>query len=103
MTNHSDTFIPAVVTLTYIINIRATTTLPRLHWPENFKDCFEPAKPYYSLRDKFFVADDILLFVTRIVVPRIMRYELLQRIHIQYWTPRSGSVTELIYTECVLV
>ncbi|KAL5264194.1 hypothetical protein ACHWQZ_G005321 [Mnemiopsis leidyi] len=51
-------------------------------WPNSIKDVIEPAKSYHSLRDNLFDVDDILLFGTRIIIPRKLRPELLERIHI---------------------
>jgi len=51
-------------------------------WPGALKDCFEPAKAYFNLRDNLFVVDDILLFGSRVVIPRKLRAELLERIHL---------------------
>ena len=51
-------------------------------WPNSIKDCIEPAKSYFSQRDNLFVVDDILLFGTRIIIPRKLRPELLERIHV---------------------
>ena len=50
-------------------------------WPKKVQDCVEPARSHFSLRDNLFVVDDILLFGNRIVIPRNLRPELLERIH----------------------
>ena len=51
-------------------------------WPDKSRECVDPARAYYSLRDNLFVANDILLFGNRIVIPRVLRPELLERIHV---------------------
>lgn len=51
-------------------------------WPNNIKNCVESARPYFSIRENLFVVDDILLFGTRIIIPRKLRPELLERIHV---------------------
>ena len=58
------------------------TTYVLTGWPNSIKDCIEPAKSYFSQRDNLFVVDDILLFGTRIIIPRKLRPELLERIHV---------------------
>ena len=50
-------------------------------WPETRKQCIEAAKPYWDYRGDLSVCKGVVLCGEKIVVPKSMRADMLQRIH----------------------
>lgn len=50
-------------------------------WPESGKHLRDSIKPYYSIRDELHVCDRMLFKGSRLIIPTIMRQEILNLIH----------------------
>ena len=50
-------------------------------WPRCRDDVLPEARPYHHVRDELSVADGLLLRDPRIVIPRVSRAEIMDRIH----------------------
>ena len=51
-------------------------------WPETINQCPNMAKIYFSLRNDLSLYQDIVLFNDRVVIPKALQTELLQRLHV---------------------
>ena len=61
--------------------LKAVKSYINLGWPENIADCTEAAKLYWTERNEFTLVNDMVVFRDRIVIPKVLRKELLDRIH----------------------
>ena len=50
-------------------------------WPDNKLDCPDEVLEYFQLREEFSVFENMVMFRDRIVIPKSLRPELLDRIH----------------------
>ena len=51
-------------------------------WPQSKQQCPEECKPFFDSRHNITEIDDLLVKGSRIIIPRKMRPEILQLIHI---------------------
>ena len=51
-------------------------------WPKYIKNCHETAKPYFNLRNEMTIYQNIILYNDRVVIPKALQSELLQRLHV---------------------
>lgn len=58
-------------------------------WPEHKANCLDICKNYFSIRHAIHLQDEILFFNNRIIVPSIMRGDILNKIHLAH----QGIVT----------
>ena len=50
-------------------------------WPDKIADCSEIAKPYWPIRAHLVYLEGLILYLDRIVIPKSLRTEILNRIH----------------------
>ncbi len=50
-------------------------------WPEQMKDSPEAAKPYFHCRDELTIQDGIIFRGERVVIPKVLRKDLLVQLH----------------------
>ena len=50
-------------------------------WPDKQTKISEIVKPYWNFRDKLSILDGVVLKVNRVVVPKLMRNDVLKQIH----------------------
>jgi hypothetical protein len=51
-------------------------------WPDAKQDCPIALEPYWNFRDEMSCMDGLILKATRIVVPTVLRMEMLEKIHV---------------------
>ena len=50
-------------------------------WPESMQDLPQILQPYWCLKDELTMLDGLVMKGNRILVPTVMRQDLLQRLH----------------------
>lgn len=50
-------------------------------WPNNKENCPDSARYFYTLRNDILLEDDILFYNERIIIPRSMRKQIIERLH----------------------
>ena len=50
-------------------------------WPNTFREISKNLQPYWSYRDKLAIENGILMESGRIIIPKVMQPEILQKIH----------------------
>ena len=50
-------------------------------WPEYRSECPEPIIQYWNYRDEISIVDGIVMKGVRIVIPKVLRKEVLEQIH----------------------
>ena len=62
--------------------LQTLKTMIRKGWPQSKQQCPEECKPFFDSRHDITEIDDLLVKGSRIIIPRKMRPEILQLIHI---------------------
>ena len=62
-------------------NLQALKKVIITGWPEERKDLPEQLVPFFSYRDELAVQDGLLFKSNRVVIPRKLRADMLQKIH----------------------
>ena len=84
-------------------------------WPEHKQDVDLSIREYWSMRDEINLQDGLLLKGVRLIVPTLLRPEMLKKIHenhlgiekckkrardVLYWPGMNGQITELVTSCC---
>jgi hypothetical protein len=56
-------------------------TFIRNGWPFSYSQCSPDVKPYYHIKEELSIVDGIILKVDKVLVPSLMRRDMLKRIH----------------------
>ena len=63
-------------------------------WPQGKSDCPPEIVEYWNIRDELSIAEDLIFKGTRIVIPKIMRQNLLHKIHEVIWALRNAETEQ---------
>ncbi|CAB4027175.1 Hypothetical predicted protein, partial [Paramuricea clavata] len=61
--------------------LQAVLTLVKSGWPDTKQQVPVEARPYWTFRDEVVTADGLLFKGTRLIVPRVLRSDMLCQIH----------------------
>ena len=62
--------------------LQAVLTMKRVNgWPDTKQQLVIEARPYWTFSDKVATADGLLFKGTRLIIPKVMRPEILCQIH----------------------
>ena len=61
--------------------LQAVLTMVKTGWPDTKPQVPVEARPYWTFRDEVATADGLLFKGTRLIVPKLLRPEMLRQIH----------------------
>ena len=61
--------------------LQEVITFIRNGWPSSYSQCSPDLKPYYHIKEELSIVDGIILKVDNVLVPSLMRRDMLKRIH----------------------
>ena len=63
------------------LELKALSSVIRKGWPDNKEDVFPAVRQYWSYRDELTCLDGLLFKGDKIIVPKTLQSEMLEKIH----------------------